>query len=117
MSKKGTRVVAENNNGHRITRNVSHFKKQNTNDSCAEPESSDSDEEEYLTGKTHDYVHEEEQVQRNLEGAQEGRPRRQRLPPIRFGNPIPSLVMRCTLKLYDNTVMLCLSIFLKGEVM
>jgi len=94
VSKKGTQFVAENNNGHRITRNVSHFKKLNTNESCPEPESSDSDEEEYLTGKTHDHAQEEGQVQRNLEEAQEGRPRRQRRPPIRFGNPILSQVMR-----------------------
>ncbi|XP_065067526.1 uncharacterized protein K02A2.6-like [Rhopilema esculentum] len=93
ISRKGTRVVAENGKGHRITRNVSHFKKFNADKvNLADERSTDSEDEEYRSRTGNNDGKEKEQVQENE--AQQERPRRQRRPPVRFGYPIPSQLVK-----------------------
>ena len=90
INRKGTKVTTENSK-HRITRNVSHFKRVNASVNC-QADSSDSD-----SDAEHGYEHEQD-IEHDPEHANDRgnviirneRPIRTRQAPIRYGNPIPS---------------------------
>ena len=90
VSRKGTKVTAENSK-HKITRNVSHFKRVNAHvnlhPDCSESE--DEDECDY-----NDYVdHNAEHIDNRGNANYTGRPTRNRQAPNRYGNPIPSDIL------------------------
>ena len=88
--RKGTQVVAENNQKHRVRRNVSHFKKfENTVDRSEETESELEDE---LVGNNNELEKEHERErEQEPEPEQRGNrwPKRARRPPVRFGHSVP----------------------------
>ena len=90
VSRKGTKVTAENSK-HKITRNVSHFKRVNAHvnlhPDCSESE--DEDECDY-----DDYVdHNAEHIDNRGNANYTGRPTRNLQAPNRYGNPIPSDIL------------------------
>ena len=88
---KGTQVIAENDQKHRVKRNVSHFKKfENTVDRSEETESELEDE---LVGNDNDLENEHKHKHENeREPVEVGNrwPRREHRPPERFGHSVPS---------------------------
>ena len=90
VCRKGTKVTAENAK-HRITRNVSHFKRVNTyvnrqhhcSESDSEHDSNNGDSQE------RDAQHEDANNHGNINAPYE-RPTRTRQAPVRYGDPIPS---------------------------
>ena len=99
INRKGTKVTAENSK-HRITRNVSHFKRVNASVN-RQPDSSDSDSDaeqdvrhQQDIENEHDIEHEHDHANdRGNVNARNERPVRTRQAPIRYGNPIPSEVL------------------------
>ena len=91
IQRKGTQVIAENNQKHRVKRNVSHFKKfENTVDRSEETESELEDE---LVGNDSELENEHEHEHENeREPVEVGNrwPRRERRPLERFGHSVPS---------------------------
>ena len=89
IDRKGTKVTAENSK-HRITRNVSHFKRVNA-DANNQSYSSDSESEyERDNDNNHELNVEQEDVNnRENVNAHDGRSIRNRQAPIRYGEPIP----------------------------
>jgi len=86
VCRKGTKVTAENAK-HRITRNVSHFKRVNRqhhySESDSEQDSNSGDSQE------RDAQHEDVNNHGNINAPYE-RPTRTRQAPVRYGDPIPS---------------------------
>ena len=92
IERKGTTITAENANKHRITRNVSHFKKYiNRKDHTYETESDleDTDRRDKLIEQA-DQVDEPDDQERQIENDNQPRETRTRKRPERYGNPIPT---------------------------
>ncbi len=88
VSRTGTKVTAENAN-HRITRNVSHFKRINASFDNNRKETVESDDDSEFE---HENVNMDEGGDRENRNIQ--RPVRVRKAPDRYGNPIPSGMLR-----------------------
>ena len=98
--RKGTQLVAENKQKHRVKRNVSHFKKCENTEEC-----SDEAESELYEDNNGNYnnepEHESEQAEQSEQEEQAEQsekmfnrwPKPARRPPVRYGHPIPSSVI------------------------
>ena len=94
VDRRGTQVIAENNQKHRVTRNISHFKR--IHDAVVHSEESESESEDEILrgdcnreqGNNRDFRHE------NEIGIQENRrSQRARRVPERFGDSVPSNII------------------------
>ena len=88
MSRTGTKVTAENAN-HRITRNVSHFKRINASFDNNRKETVESDDDSEFEHENVNMDEGGDRENRNIQG-----PVRARKAPDRYGNPIPSGMLR-----------------------